>query len=88
MTTLFVATKPEFGYLSSSLVKEVARLGGSVAGLVPDEPVEGLDARQRCITVPRRGADLARRDPDRAVLSGALAPDPWLGSGFAPCLRP
>lgn len=42
MTTLFVATKPEFGYLSSSLVKEVARLGGSVAGLVPDSVATAL----------------------------------------------
>jgi pantetheine-phosphate adenylyltransferase len=42
MTTLFVATKPEFGYLSSSLVKEVARLGGSVDGLVPDSVATAL----------------------------------------------
>jgi len=35
IVTLFVATKPEYGYLSSSLVKEVARLGGSVDALVP-----------------------------------------------------
>jgi pantetheine-phosphate adenylyltransferase len=33
--TLFVPTNPEFGYLSSSLVKEVAALGGSVDSLVP-----------------------------------------------------
>ena len=36
METLFMPTKPEFSFISSSLVKEVARLGGSVAGLVPD----------------------------------------------------
>ena len=36
IVTMFVATKPEFGYLSSSLVKEVARLGGDVSALVPD----------------------------------------------------
>lgn len=35
IVTLFVATKPEYGYLSSSLVKEVAHLGGVVDGLVP-----------------------------------------------------
>lgn len=35
IVTMFVATKPELGYLSSSLVKEVARLGGSVEALVP-----------------------------------------------------
>jgi len=33
--TLFVPTNPEYGYLSSSLVKEVAALGGSVESLVP-----------------------------------------------------
>ena len=35
IVTLFVATKPEFGYLSSSLVKQVAGLGGDVDNLVP-----------------------------------------------------
>lgn len=35
ITTMFVATKPALGYLSSSLVKEVARLGGSIDELVP-----------------------------------------------------
>jgi pantetheine-phosphate adenylyltransferase len=36
IVTLFVATKPEYGYLSSSLVKQVAALGGAVGSLVPD----------------------------------------------------
>lgn len=45
MATLFLATKPEFGYLSSSLVKEVARLGGPVAGLVPEPVAEALKER-------------------------------------------
>lgn len=35
IVTLFIATKPEYGYLSSSLVKEVALLGRSVDALVP-----------------------------------------------------
>ena len=34
--TLFMATSPRWSFLSSSLVKEVARLGGDVSGLVPD----------------------------------------------------
>ena len=38
IVTLFIATKPEYGYLSSSLVKEVATLGGSIDALVP-EPI-------------------------------------------------
>ena len=34
--TWFIPTSPEYGYLSSSLVKEVARLGGTaVQDLVP-----------------------------------------------------
>ena len=36
METVFLATGPEHGFISSSLVKEIARLGGSVGGLVPD----------------------------------------------------
>ncbi len=34
--TLFVSTNPLYGYLSSSLVKEVATYGGDITGLVPD----------------------------------------------------
>jgi pantetheine-phosphate adenylyltransferase len=36
LETLFVATNPEYSFLSSSLVKEVAMFGGDVSGLVPD----------------------------------------------------
>lgn len=36
METVFIPTRPELRFISSSLVKEVARLGGSVSGLVPD----------------------------------------------------
>jgi pantetheine-phosphate adenylyltransferase len=36
METLFLATRPQNRFISSSLVREVARLGGSVSGLVPD----------------------------------------------------
>ena len=45
IVTMFVATKPELGYLSSSLVKEVARLGGDVTGLVPDSVAAALAER-------------------------------------------
>jgi pantetheine-phosphate adenylyltransferase len=34
--TLFMSTSPRWSFLSSSLVKEVARFGGDVSGLVPD----------------------------------------------------
>ena len=33
--TVFVPTSPEYSFLASSLVKEVATFGGDVAGLVP-----------------------------------------------------
>ncbi len=45
VVTLFVATKPEYGYLSSSLVKEVARLGGSIDGLVPGAVASAMKER-------------------------------------------
>ena len=43
--TLFVSTKPVYGYLSSSLVKEIAGHCGDVTGLVPDSVLESLKER-------------------------------------------
>lgn len=43
--TLFVATKPDYSFLSSSLVKEVAAHGGDVSGLVPDAVLGRLTER-------------------------------------------
>ncbi|MDO9495280.1 MAG: pantetheine-phosphate adenylyltransferase [Nocardioides sp.] len=34
--TVFVPTSPEYSFLASSLVKEVAAFGGDVSGLIPD----------------------------------------------------
>lgn len=42
METVFFATRPQYRFISSSLVKEIARLGGSVAGLVPDAVEKAL----------------------------------------------
>lgn len=47
IVTMFVATKPEYGYLSSSLVKEVAGFGGSVEELVPAVVAKALEERFR-----------------------------------------
>ena len=47
IVTMFVATKPEYGYLSSSLVKEVAGFGGSVEDLVPAVVAKALEERFR-----------------------------------------
>ncbi|GAA4367495.1 pantetheine-phosphate adenylyltransferase [Nocardioides caricicola] len=43
--TVFVPTTAALGYVSSSLVKEVASLGGDVAGLVPEPVLGRLTAR-------------------------------------------
>ncbi|HSJ51120.1 MAG TPA: pantetheine-phosphate adenylyltransferase [Actinomycetota bacterium] len=43
--TLFMTTAPQWSFLSSSLVKEVARFGGDVAGLVPSIVSERLRER-------------------------------------------
>ena len=43
--TLFMATNPEFSFLSSSLVKEVATYGGDVSRLIPPLVLERLAAR-------------------------------------------
>ncbi len=43
--TVFVPTSPEYSFLASSLVKEVATFGGDVSGLVPASVNERLVAR-------------------------------------------
>jgi pantetheine-phosphate adenylyltransferase len=43
--TLFMTTSPAWSFLSSSLVKEVARFGGDVSGLVPPAVLERLRER-------------------------------------------
>jgi pantetheine-phosphate adenylyltransferase len=43
--TCFIPTSPRWSYLSSSLVKEVARYGGDVSGLVPDHVARRLKER-------------------------------------------
>jgi pantetheine-phosphate adenylyltransferase len=43
--TLFLPTSPEYADLSSSLIKEVARLGGDVSDLVPPGVLERLLAK-------------------------------------------
>lgn len=45
--TLFVPTAPEHAFVSSSLVKEVARLGGDVSGLLPPEVAGALADKLR-----------------------------------------
>jgi pantetheine-phosphate adenylyltransferase len=40
--TLFMTTNPLYAFLSSSLVKEFAKYGGDVAGLVPEPVLDAL----------------------------------------------
>ena len=44
---LFIATSTKYSFLSSSLVKGVARLGGCIDGLVPEEVREDILAQLR-----------------------------------------
>ena len=43
--TVFLPGDPQFGHVSSSLVKEVARHGGDISGLVTDRVRDALAAR-------------------------------------------
>lgn len=43
--TMFLSTSPEHSYLSSSLIKEVARYGGPVTGTVPPRVEAALQAK-------------------------------------------
>jgi pantetheine-phosphate adenylyltransferase len=45
--TLFMPTNPEYSFLASSLVKEIARWGGDVASLVPPTVLDRLTERAR-----------------------------------------
>ena len=40
--TIYLMTNQEYSYLSSSIIKEMVRLGGSTSGLVPDSVREKL----------------------------------------------
>ena len=43
--TLFLMTSSEYLYLSSSIVKEIARLGGDISALAPGPVKRALNAR-------------------------------------------
>lgn len=43
--TVFLMTDPEYSFISSSTIKEVARLGGSVDGLVPEYVVSRIRSK-------------------------------------------
>lgn len=43
--TFFISTSPQYSFLSSSLVREVARFGGDVTGMVPPSIQTRLEER-------------------------------------------
>ncbi|AJE33034.1 phosphopantetheine adenylyltransferase [Corynebacterium humireducens NBRC 106098 = DSM 45392] len=43
--TFFLLTDEKYGYISSSLCKEVARFGGDVSGLLPEPVVDAVKAK-------------------------------------------
>ena len=43
--TFFISTSPQYSFLSSSLVREVARFGGDVSGMVPPMVAKKLAAQ-------------------------------------------
>lgn len=45
--TLFLATSMEYSYLSSSIVKEIASLGGDIGKFVPEQVVAKLNDKMR-----------------------------------------
>lgn len=45
--TVFLMTAPEYSFISSSLTKEVASLGGDIGGLVPDFLIEKINDKYK-----------------------------------------
>jgi pantetheine-phosphate adenylyltransferase len=48
LETVFIMSPPEYMYLSSSVVREIAQFGGDISGLVPDNVGEELARRFGC----------------------------------------
>ena len=44
--TVFLMTAPRLGYISSSMAKEVALLGGDITGMVPDRIITAIEAKK------------------------------------------
>lgn len=43
--SVFLMTSPEYSFISSSMIKEVVSLGGSVDGLIPEKIMEEIKAK-------------------------------------------
>lgn len=62
--TFFMMTSPKYSFLSSSIIREVARLNGSITGLVPEEVETALRAK----------FSASGRSPERPGLSSRSGP--------------
>ena len=45
--TVFLLTDEKYGYISSSLCKQVAQFGGEVTGMLPDPVVQAVKEKYR-----------------------------------------
>lgn len=59
--TVFLATSTEYGFLSSSVVKEIARFGGSVDHLVPKHVA--IEINNQCYAKNHPGSPLTATNP-------------------------
>jgi pantetheine-phosphate adenylyltransferase len=48
--TVFVMTSEEYGFTSSTLIREVASLGGNVSNLIPENVYKRLQERLKKVT--------------------------------------
>ena len=51
LETVFVMTSSEYGFTSSTFIREVAQLGGNVSQLVPPSVVKHLEKRLNCLNI-------------------------------------
>jgi pantetheine-phosphate adenylyltransferase len=47
LETFFMLASPNFSFLSSSVVKEIAKLGGDIDGLVPENVKKALEKKYK-----------------------------------------
>jgi len=76
LETLFLATSTEYGFLSSSLVKEIAQFGGPIDHLVPDHVAR--DVYQCYVKTPQPPAPT---NPDLAPTAPPTAAPPTANPG-------
>jgi hypothetical protein len=64
--TLFMTTNPLYSFLSSSLVKDVARYGGQVSGLSPSR------YSPSCVSASPRRSEAEMSEPGHVRTAGAI----------------